>query len=570
MFTLTVTLQDGTIDQVSLESGWAVLPITSIGVHVYRDSIRISNGTFPNPPGAIYYKSIVLTHDTARFAILPQKSSFASNRIFVIIADGNHLLRPRQIIERRFGLYTNPTERIAAFRAIRFQDLVIPPVVENFGPTYSRMPRVSRAHYKRLYNGRSATLIKNRADGLPTYLENMANTRWVGPYHFDGMPSAYEPGGYGIDSTCAGYEQCNEAVLFKSIMHEASIARAFVACYDRVTGNPVSIYDARLQFVQLTGELTQARWRMEMEPFTEAGPGGSYYDLRYKRFNVGTCPYEDQLWEFDTEDSGHLPRAIRNGISVVEYAKDQLCADDLWMLGENVRQREWSDLPTESTGGEYVPPSLTAALAYPVGYGHPRLDRYWAWPAFLGATCHKYGRGNWVGWMTNMLQLSTNSLDKFSICGRAQDQSTGAFPPGYTGCMTFHEGLVIIARATLMMALGTPTNSLFETCNSLYNVLEPVPYGDLFIGPAHWTATSWNNADLDAIQGFGPGDPAHLLAAIALSYRMTGNPELLSMALKHVVPHDNNYDRLVWLRSLENMEKAWGCEMEALLEHLQE
>lgn len=512
MFTLEVTLQDGTIDSVSLESGWAVCPKTSIGVHIYPGCVRVSNGTLPNPPGAIYFKSIKLKHDSKLFMVLPHFGGGGSGSgTLTLISDGQHLFRPRQIIERRFSLYNNASERGEAAKPLYYLDLQIPPVVENYGPTKSKMPQVNRDHYYGLYRGQSSQLMSAMGAGTPYYLEHMANIGRVGPYIFEGDKDGDAQGGYGIDSTLAGYEQCNTSVLFKSIIHEAIMARMFVAAYDRLTGLPV--VGAPHDIISVG----QRQWHQELDAFLE----GPMYGKKYKFYNSGVCPYETELWSWNFVDSGHAPRAGRFGVNLVELANDPAAADDLWLMTE-----EWKFWIGDS------------------------IDRYWAWPIIFAVACQKYNRGSHTVWLSEQKIRVQAARDEYGICNHVNDPA--GMPPGYLGCMTFHEGLAIIAR----FCLGDTT--IVQTCESLYNKLSHVEYYGV-IGPPHWTCTN------PVFSGFGTGDPSHVYAALALAYRLTGNPAMLDIARKTWVPHTSNAEMLTWLQSLTGMSKAWGVEMEAVL-----
>lgn len=592
-------------------------PKPILGLHLYAPrrapdlvmgTVRFSNAAVRTDGtgfcGTVYYDSFVLTAPPGwEWVTLPQKGQVVTGGAWVVAAtpaDGSdHLARPRSILEWSYALVPSGDEnaRKKAEAALRYEDLVIPDPVADYGPARSLMPTVDRAKYAQITSGWAAQLLGARANGGKVWIENIADVQGeaLGPHWMDGNMYGYAHGGYGIDSTADAPEQVPQAVLARALMHQANVARSFMGAFNIDTGKPIGLYEWKSppSIALMSGE---PGWEghVELVPFLE----GDYYTYHYPRFNKGTCAYEDGrtltvngaavyvpgLFEYEAHDIAHSVRAMRHAIALIEYAKDPAARDFLLMVAESNRYGWFSDrldelTPKKNPNAGYYPNTLTLALEGVRGKPNQGtwIDRNWAWSAFAGACAIEYEpdptrRATWIPWGKNMLELSVKAADKFGFAGRAF--SPGNLPDTVSGIQTFHEMLVVAHRATLAMRVfdgAVPAEVAEVNLRALRSVLVAFPtrpYGDS-VGPPHWIGTADNNVELPALDlsyTYGAGDPAHVWSACAMTYRADPTTdEALHLALPHAIPAADFATRLQTCKQIVP-NKAWTCAMESVLQ----
>jgi hypothetical protein len=434
------------------------------------------------------------------------------------------------------------------------------------------------------------------ANGTKLYIDNVADveTEQLGAHWMDGSNLGYAYGGFGIDPTGTFAEQVPDALLTHAIMHRANVARQFLAAYDLDTGQPIGLDDwtSPPNPALMMGEPNMSS-RVELQPFLV----GDYYTYRYPHFNEGTCKYEFArtatvagaptlylgLWDYETHDVAHSVRAFRNPIQLVEFTKDPAARDDILMFAEVNRYGWFSDRPDERTRAKnpsdgYWATTLTSTREALASSAHQGgwFDRNWAWSAFAGACAIAYDNNpqrvaGWKAWGRDMLDTTSLAVDKFGFTGRTY--SPGNFPANVGGIQTFHEMLVMTHRITLAGQVFDKIPTELAAINrrglmSALAVFAPRAYGDS-VGPPHWIGTIDNGHELSALSesyAYGEGDPAHVYAACAMTYRADPtHPEVLDLALKHWHPNTNQAAMLVFCQKLVP-NKAWSVEMESVLQ----
>ena len=628
----TVTLNDGTrylcsANVPSDRQGFAWTQYRSranpdrgiLGLHLYahrRDAtLVVGTARFSNAAvrpdgtgfcGAVYYDSLTMTAPAGwEWVTLPMKGQTVSGSTWVLAAseaDDDHLARPRMMLEWPYALIPAGDEatRARAIAALKYEDLVIPDPVVDYGPARSQMPTVDRGKYAEVAQAWAGALLQAQATGGKVWIENIADVQnpALGPHWCDGSIYGYAHGGYGIDPTAAAPEQVPAAVLARAIMHRANVARSFMGAFNLDTGKPIGLYEWKYppNAALMKGEPGK-EGTVELTPFLV----GDYYTYRYARFNSGRCSYENAhaaqvngapvwvpgLWDYEAHDIAHSIRAMRNAIALIEYVRDPAARDFLLMVAENNRYGWYSDRPDETTptknpGQGYYPKTLTLQLeqvrANP-GKG-AWVERNWAWSAFAGACALEYEpdparRETWKAWGRNMLEFATRSADKFGFACRSY--SPGNMPASVAGIQTFHEMLVIAHRVTLAMRVndGRVPELIVEVnlraLRSALATLAPRPYGGS-VGPPHWIGTMDSNVELPALDeahAYGAGDPAHVWAACAMTYR--ANPatdEALTLSLPHWAPATDLAARYGQCKSIVP-NKAWSSELESVLQQRQ-
>lgn len=586
-----------------------------LGLHVYAQrqepdlvvgSIRWSNGTV-SPKGTgfcggVYYDSFVLNaSDGWEWVILPQKGQGVRGNVWVVAAaptNGEHFARPREMLEFSYALIQagNERARARAMSALRYKDLQIPSPFIDYGPAHTTLPTVDRAKMSGVCGDWAVRLLAAQAGGTKLYIDNIADfqSEALGPHWMDGQPAAYAHGGYGIDPTGEFAEQVPEAVLAHAIMHRANVSRSFIAAFDPETGLPIGLNDwaAPPNGALMSGEPGHES-EVEILPFLT----GTYYTYHYPRFNVGKCSYEfartatvngeavwmPGLWDYYAHDTAHSIREVRNAMALVEYAHDPAARDDILMVAETNRYGWFSNRKDEATPKKnpslgYWPTTLTSQREWIDDHPHQGawFDRNWAWSAFSGACAIEYERdpvrkAGFVEWGKDMLEARRLATDKFGFAGR--NYAPGYLPANVSGLQTFHEMLVICHTVTLgMQVYGTVPHELVENnrraLTSTLAVLKPRDYGGS-LGPPHWFGIAENNVELvglDEAHAYGEGDPAHVYAACALTYRADPtHPEVLDLALKHWQPSADLPAMWSFCKAM-TPNKAWSVQMESVLE----
>lgn len=586
-----------------------------MGLHVYAQrqdpdlivgTVRFSNGSVaPNGTrfcGRVYYDSFMLQATPGwEWVVLPQKGQATRVGVWAVAATpavGSHLARPREMMEFAYALIPsgNYAARAKAEDALRYRDLVIPDPFVRYGPALSRLPTVSRTAYATVCADWVSKLLSAQAAGTQVYIENIADFKSdaLGPHWMDGEPSEYSFGGYGIDPTAEFPEQVPDGVLAHAIMHRANVSRSFIAAFDIDTGKSISLYEwtSAPDPQRMAGEPGR-EGQVEIGAFLE----GNFNNYHYPNFNTGTCDYEygkavtkngmvvlvPGLDDFYAHDPAHSVRAMRNAIALVEYAHDPAARDFVLAVAERNRYSYFSDRPDERTRGKnpndgYWATSLTSLLeAYSANRNQGGwFDRIWAWTAFSGACAIKYEpdparKAQWKAWGKNMLNARMYAADKFGFSGR--NFAPGQTPDTVSGIQTFHEMLVICHTVSLAAQVygNLPPELAAINRRGLTSALSVLParaYGGA-VGPPHWIGTANNNVELPSLSNdfaYGEGDPAHVYAACALTYRADpSHPEILDLALKHWHPNADLPAMLAFCTSLFPT-KNWSVQMESVLQ----
>jgi hypothetical protein len=431
-------------------------------------------------------------------------------------------------------------------------------------------PNVDRAEYEYEFTSLCSQVAAFIHIGdSPHYAENRVDLKSpnLGPWQPDGAqdPGPGDPGGFGIDP-CHGYEQCQHGVLFHRLMHGLTMDRMPVACYDRITGNPVSLY----AFPAPPDRVLMPDGTTELPAFV----AGSYGAYSYPALNQGASPYEAALFAYKARFVDHGIRSMRHAIVCAEYLQDKMAIDDLWMMTENWRYGDWSDRPdqkvTAGYPGEYLPPSLSLKLKQAAGSGMQELDRAFGWMMYAAACCVKYGRGNFSPWSWAMLELYDRASDAFG-CVQNDASHPEAFAPGFTGTQLFHEDICVIGAHALVKQSGDPLpGALLTYGEAIYKRGNVFPYaeGPGQYGHMHWLATHENGTPThvpvpDNASGEG-GDPAHAVEALRILHELTGDITWLNLSLKHWHPHPTLAARRDWYAGLD--EKAWCAYALAVLQ----
>lgn len=586
-----------------------------LGLHVYAPrvepdlvvgTVRWSNGAVrPNGTGfcgLVYYDSFTLTAPRGwEFVTLPTKGQTVRTNVWVVIAapaEGDHVARPREMLEWPYALVPagNVAARARALAALKYQDLVIPDPVKDYGPTEETLPKVDRAKMAAICRGWATSLLDAQARGTKIAIENIANVEaeQIGAHWMDGSSMGYAHGGFGIDPTATFVEQVPDAVLAHAILHRANVARQFCAAYDLDTGRPIALHEwsSPPSTALMSGEAGR-EGQVEIVQFLT----GDYYTRRYPRFNTGICKYEQPrtatvngqavffpgLWTYETHDVAHSVRAFRHAINLIELANDPAARDDVLLFAEFNRCGYFSNRSDERTRKKnpsdgWWPTTLVSMRETVTDKPHQGswIDRNWAWAAFGGACAITYEPDparveKWKAWGGDMLSFATLASDRFGFSGRYF--SAGNLPPTVSGVQTFHEMLVMTHRVTLAMALYDTVPPELAQLNrtgltSALSALKVRQYGGS-VGPPHWIGTANNNVELPALSeafAYGEGDPAHIYAACAMTFRADPtHPEVLSLALKHWHP-------TVSLQAMNDFcasmvpNKAWSCAMESVLQ----
>jgi len=554
---------------------------STLGVHVYAKGVgsdlivgvlRVNNGVVKRDGtgfcGEVYYNSIQFAAPAGwEWVTLPQagEQSFSGTWIWAgKPAEGSHWFPARAILERPFALVRAGKSKAKAQGLLRYAGARIPDPVKGYGPGACRQPKVDRAMYASVCAERATKLLGAQFGGAPLNLGYAADIQGpaMGPFWLDGAPPAWMHGGFGIDPS-HGYEQVPEALLCHAILARANMARQFCAAYDADTGRPISLYDwtVRPDRQLMKGEPGR-QGETELVCFMQGG----YDDYRYKRFNSGTCAYESKLREYRGHDVAHGIRLMRHLIPLC-HTGEQWAIDDLAMACEDWRYQTWSDRPdekaVESYPGEWLPTTLAKSMHLVSKNPHKGgwLDRNYAWMCYGGAACHTYGVPGWLEWGKKMLALGLLAADKWGFTMR---EKRDELPSNCTGIITFHEGLNAVGMYALERACygraRPEMGALLELkVRSLYGYLPAKPYQpgnpDTGWGPPHWIATTRDGKELAELEGYGPGDPTHVLAACSAAHRANPNDEFLSLALEHWKPHDTLEARRAWLEEKEDL--AW-------------
>lgn len=557
-YTATLEFQNGTVHSCTIPDGggWSILRSATnpddqtLLVRVRERAapqglvearVSVSNGLYPNPCGAIYYRSLRLEHSTRKFMTWARAGSSTAGRTLWLVNMGAHFIRPRQILERRFVTYQTSADRAAALALLRYQGAQIPAKVESFGPYRVRVPVVDRARYAQYFRGVANEILAADLSGLDCYVPDFARTSFVGPYPVEGSPGGAEGGGYRIVPTLQCPEQCWPGLLARALLLEHSIGRSFCALHDRSSGEVVRDEARLVPWDQVSAAGTPGLWNQEPAEFLE-GPSSA---RRYKFYNSGSCNYAQALWEWRGDDLEHRVRALVVGLPLVEFCGDEGVVDFVELLAQTACSFRWSnraDRPTLDTAapGTYVPPSLRARLvevAREPGRGHSSLTREFAWTLASGLAAWKYGRGDWAQWVDAMAMLAWGAQQP---CGLFCRDSNTYFPPNATGAMAFHEALVACALGGAWRA--RPDALLPGMLRRWVESIQRLPARDYYgggKGPGHNLATMVDGVPLqhlDDAHAYGEGDPAHVLAANVTCAEVCADPSLLLLQLPYWLP----------------------------------
>ena len=490
------------------------------------------------------------------------------------------VLRPRACWEIPFYFSLTGDSRVPA-EVIKAINCEVYPVVSSggYGPLNSKQPSVDSRANTNKYSDINRQLDEAAKGRLPLYDSSYANIahqyKAIGPFVVEGYANGYAHGGYGID-TCHGWEGCPEGVGYHARMHRANMNRQFCDALEASTGEPINLY----QWTKAPGrDLMKGQPGRQSEVELLCFLEGTYETRKYPIFNTPSASinYEQSLWEYRPNDVAHIIRVVRHTIPLIEYGARNpmaMCARfDLEMIAEDSRYQTWSDRSDElvkpSYPGEWLPNTLGRILNDEGGNGHPRLERNFAWMAYLGACILKYKAKprEWVTWSENMLKAYYQHQDSFGFPHREGHPT--AFPPGGTGTQIFHMALVGIGIFGLSLqtgqaALRWPSN-IEKLARLMYMTHEPRKYGyGSDYGPAHWCMTALNNRELETPEWIGEGDPAHVLTFMALMARGPHYQEWINRSLKFQIQHNSLQERIAWLQS--TIEKSWTGEMQSLLE----
>ena len=554
----------------------------TMGMHVFAAEapewiygvIRISNGVVGRDGkgfcGTVYAESLAVTID-GRAAIL-ELAKFGREPI---------IFRPRGVLEipflwNKFSGTIQPSKDVYDLLHCRIKPEVQSP---GYGPTNSKQPAINQREFGIFYGNYLAGMNLVYAGVLDVYTnpgENIAvEYRRCGPYTVEGYANGYAHGGFGIDP-CHGWEMVPEATEYHADMHRANMHRQFCDALDAQTGDPISLY----AWNKPPGrDLMKGEAGRESEVELLCFLVGDYEHRRYPSWNVPsiTPSYSSALWSYRPNDLAHIIRVLRHTIPVIEYggrSPAAMCARfDLLMIAEDARYQQWSDRTDElvqpSYPGEWVPNTLARVLQDPPGHGHPRLERQAAWMAYLGACVQKYFQrpANWSDWSRNMLTAILRHQDPMGFSHRDWG-NVGAFPAGGKGTQTFHSGLLGIGTFALWLQSADTTRwpeAIERMAEAMYCTHEPISYGAGYQwGPAHWLMTEQNGQELARPEPHGEGDPAHVLAFMALMARGPRRDFWLDRSLKFNVPHSSHFARLEWFKSCK--DRSWTAEMHSVME----
>jgi len=561
----------------------------TLGVHVFSSQIgdwiygilRFSNGLV-NKDGTGFIGTVYSNHLSVRIdgsyvtLVLPDSDSTRIGGSSIPM-----VFRPRSVWEVPFYFSLKGETRvpIEILKAINCE--VIPIVsAGGYGPTNSKQPSVdSRANSSKYAD--INTSLDNVSKGILGVYDNSYGNiahqyKVIGPFLVEGYPNGYAHGGYGIDS-CHGWEGCPEGVGYHARLHRANMARQFCDALDENTGDPIKLYE----WTKAPGrDLMKGQPGRESEVELLCFLEGTYETRKYPVFNRPDepIPYEGAIWEYRPNDVAHIIRVIRHSIPLIEYGGRNpmaLCARmDLEMIAEDSRYQTWSDrsdeLATPSYPGEWLPQTLARVLKDPGGHGHPRLERNFAWMAYLGACMLKYSYNNrtWQTWSNNMLMAWDLHKDKFGYPHR--DNLSPVGKPNDYGTQIFHMALVGISIFSLKVQNGSAStrwpSDVENMARSMYFSHDPIKYSYNDYGPGHWCQTASQSGDLDTMVWIGDGDPAHVLTLMALMARGPNKSSWVDRSLKYQIQHNSIQERKLWLQSA--VEKSWTAEMQSVVESL--
>lgn len=495
-------------------------------------------------------------------------------------------MRPRGVLEIPFSIkYDEATEALCPLTSCLTKSRIN--TKKLYGPTNQYQPSVDADSQNKVLSGAISGIEQAKTRPSYIYSDEASNLSYqfkkLGPFTVEGYPNGYAHGGYGIDPN-HGYEGVSLMIKYHFEMAMANMHRQFCDAINIKTFKPVSLYEWKPPVGRDLMKGQEGRQNeIELLPFLI----GDYNTYRYKihsKFSVEP-EYVKELWEYRPNDLAHIIRIVRHLIPLIEYLPRgnpiRECAlFDLSMISEDCRYQAWSDrkdeLATPSYPGQWVPQTLTRMMVEPATKGHPRLERNAGWMAYLGACMIKYGVSrNWTNWGLNMLEVFEKYLDEYSFPHR--DSHPTAFPQGGRGTQIFHMGIVGIGSSALSIQINNRLPEWVENMACvMYDQITPLkdPYGGTTYGPAHWWQTEQNGVTINPPSFSEHGDPAHVLAlmAVIIQHTRQRNGTLLGYGLRHFyqkslqfyIPSKTFKDRLELFRTMPN--KSWIAHMEAIIE----
>lgn len=479
----TMTLQDGStlVCQFTATSlladnsivRWGVFPGTSVGVHLHIDGQRYEL-IFSN--GAID----ALDWSSFKGGVYYRSISFGPN---AIVGSGLHYFPPRAQFTRRFGPAVLPKKSILPYGPTRVAFLGAPVArTVNTGEYYSAP---------------------------------------MGPFYPCMLNASDEPGGSRIEFT-PGWDQDLPYHIYSA---DRIAERMPIAAFDKKTGRSLTCVDfGRKPFEY---RLTRGYNGIVQYP---------HFDFA-KKFNTGTCEYEQKLLSYLPFDDAHLIRGIADDIAVAYLSNDWVARFRIGMVAADVTV-SWSLFPSGPLApaypGQWIPFSLPEQLYHYTKYPHTGgfYGRAVGWDLYCVAASYDLGNEKRLNkrWLETMYSLAdkvalptgiTYSMlgDDIPYSNYGMPRTEPATP--YFQVPIFNNGLFALHS----VLNNDPTIAKRLICGSA-NAIRNLPkvtsaYGPPAVGPG-WYLNS------TATSAYGPSHWMHCFIHLAQAYRLSNDTQYLA------------------------------------------
>lgn len=546
-------------------------------------AVNVSNGAidagdFTSFCGGVYYDTLILKLDGAAYAIEPdfvRRGERIVGKQYQFVSPGGHYFPERFQFTRRFALYPRSVEgnkQQLARALLSRSGLRFPDTYSGFGPSKSTFDRASEESQLSVEHEQRTNYLKQQLAFGTANPSLLLYHDAMGPFMPLLFPMADDVGGEKIEFV-SGWNISRKSANYHVLQADLLAERMPVCAFDKITGKPLNWYSYPKPFEY---RLTRGYTGIVQIPHFWALPTETWGVFAHKKFNSGSCAYENDLYNYYAFDDAHLIRGYGDVKASWWLARDWIARLRMEMYSADV-QTSWTlaqnDGYEPQYPGEWVAFSLGERLhdaaKNPGKGGFYGRAAGWSWDCVVTSYAAGIDRARSFQWLQKVYELAGLVALPTGIAYNMRypdgdnqipwndyglDHKYGEAP--YFQVPIFANAIFDIWQSARPGMKETAMHLICESARQVHMGKLPKvvsEYGNDTFGPNWYLVTSENDVPVQELRmGVAKSHWMHSFSHLAQAYRMSGDNAFLTTMLSVGFPATTKAEKIAQWEATTN------------------